>query len=597
MATNAAKKWGVGAFGAAALAVVFGAAAVAGLWMRDRATQKELATTRAEADAALNAVITPDMLAALDKSVYKVTTTGGSGGTAFVVDRQKGVLATAAHVAELFDPAKPNLVVINRKTGRPLPVVAVKLHEGYGELEQHVHDYGPLDPSARIGAPRIEPILANPLDVALIIVDPLDKKTGENLLGPDMKVASDETVRALKSGDVVAVLGFPGDSVTATLGPQSASSRVERGILGAMISPIDHVAYANDTATTYLLAARIDLIPGNSGGPLVNRVGEVVGITTFRSDRDGISQRADLLRDLLEPLREERRLAELYRPDWKRRLEQWKKAEEQLPVVSYLRLRRGAAKDPQDPAPERVADIDFSIERPVVATTQSLILGSPTSRFIYRARDLEESGDVPPATAQAPSNASGDGVPSRSVRGFVFEGAGAGQYAVAATLLAPDKTHALYVWDAGLVNGEGQCRLELFVRRQGETAFRGPATGFIPFAVFRETDDKDVEPIVEAVVRRRECPSSFSDIKFGVASWVDGKPSPRGAPVIQMASHQAGGRDGVETGATTRLIGAVGTRLVCLDPKRSRDDMCGKIIHAKAFALDDVSSAEPAAQR
>ncbi|MBY0421840.1 MAG: trypsin-like peptidase domain-containing protein [Parvularculaceae bacterium] len=592
MATSAAKRWSLGAAGAAALAIAAGVAAVVGLWMRDRATQKELATTRAEADAALNAVITPDMLAALDKSVYKVTTTGGSGGTAFVVDREQGVLATAAHVAELFDPAKPNLVVINRKTGRPLPVITVKLHEGYRELDRHVHDYGPLDPSARIAAPRIEPILANPLDVALIIVDPLDKKTGENLLGPDMKVASDETVKALKSGDVVAVLGFPGDSVTATLGPQSASSRVERGVLGAMISPIDHFAFSNDAATTYLLASRIDLIPGNSGGPLVNRAGEVIGITTFRSDRDGIAQRADLLRDLLEPLREERRLAELYRPDWKRRLEQWKKAEDQLPVVQYLRLRRGAAKDPQDPAPERIADIDFSIERPVVSTSQPLALGSMTQRYVYRARDLETSGGNVAAASPAPAS-SGDGVASSTVRGFVFEGAGDAQYAVAATLLQPDKTHALYVWDAGLMNGEGQCRLELFVRRQGETAFRGPATGSIPVAVFRETDDTSVQPIIEALVRRRACPSSADDIKFGVASWVDGKPSPRGAPVLQLAANKTAPNDSAAAGAPTRLVGAVSTRLVCLDPKRARDDMCGKLVHATAINASAIPAAEP----
>lgn len=529
MAGSSDGKWSGRALLLAGAGAAVAVAAAAGFWARDRAVEKELAEARARADAALSAVITPETLAEADKSVYKAYT-DKLQGTAFVIDRARGVLATAAHLAEGFDDAAPNMKIVNRFTGKPVAVKAVRMHKGYRALDAVIGAYAPLDPDSDVKAPRLADILSNPLDVALLFVDPLDPKTGENILGPDLRIAPESAVKALKPGDVVAILGFPGDAMSGTIGEESVSSRVEKGVVGALISPVDHRAFAKDPDTAFLIASRMELVGGNSGGPLINRAGEVVGVSAQGRGRDGVAQRADLLLDLLDPVREASRYADLYLPDWKRRLEAFPKAADSLPAVQYLRFHRGVEPDPQKPAPTKVGEIDLKIARPFATASRDVQLASISARFVSRAADLE-TGAFAAATSTGAAQ-SGD-VTAGPLRGFVFDKPG--QYASTLLQLDPARTHAVTLWDAGLVNGQGGCTLEVYFRRVGDAVFRGPLSGRLVTAVMRARDGAAGGDVYEAVIRRPLCRASGARITLSVTSWTDGPAAPAAARIVQTA--------------------------------------------------------------
>ena len=569
--SGAAGKWGAGALALAGAGAVLATLAVGGFWLRDRAMHKELVETRARADAALSAVITPETLAAADRSVYRAYT-DQIQGTAFVIDRERGILATAAHVAEAFTDAEPNMKIVNRYGSGPLPVKAVRLHKGYRALDTFVSEYAPVDPSSKVAAPQLADILSNPLDVALLFVDPIDAKSGQNVLGPSLAIAPEESLQALKAGDVVAILGYPGDAMSNTIGEEAASSRVEKGVVGALISPIDHRAYAGDADTSYLIASRMELVGGNSGGPLINRAGEVVGISTQGRGRDGVAQRADLVLDVLDPVREATRYSDLYLPDWKRRLAAFPKAEEVLPAATYLRFRRGAEKDAQDPAPETIGEIDLKLGRPFANATRKVALAAVAPRFILRATDLE--GAAAPAASAAV-------VDARTIRGFVFDKPG--QYASTAMRLDPSKSHAVYAWDAGLLNGQGGCTLELFLRKTGGATFRAPAAGRLA-AVLVPPQATGGGDIYEAVIRRPPCRNSNSRISFAVTTWDDGVTLPPRAPVVQTAHN---GGPAPAFAASASALRTVSAQVKC-GIRASADYKCGRPVHAVELQPGDL---------
>jgi S1-C subfamily serine protease len=78
-----------------------------------------------------------------------------------------------------------------------------------------------------------------------------------------------------RGGDVVA-LGYPND------GPLTASAGRVRGIINAAGEDI----YGNATVTRQVIAIRAVVRPGNSGGPLVDVGGQVVGVVFAASVDD-----------------------------------------------------------------------------------------------------------------------------------------------------------------------------------------------------------------------------------------------------------------------------------------------------------------------
>ena len=98
--------------------------------------EERLEAAESDADAALKAVISPQLLASTERSVYMVVNDERHYGSAFVIDREKGVLATAAHVANdlEFEKEEQNYFVVNRHSGKRLRIRAKKIHAGYGRL-------------------------------------------------------------------------------------------------------------------------------------------------------------------------------------------------------------------------------------------------------------------------------------------------------------------------------------------------------------------------------------------------------------------------------------------------------------------------------
>jgi serine protease DegQ len=90
----------------------------------------------------------------------------------------------------------------------------------------------------------------------------------------EIKPATLASTRDLNPGDMVVAVGFPFG-----LGP-SVSSGVVAGLKRAFVDPDQKPDDATGGKLTNLIQFDAAVNPGNSGGPLVNRDGEVVGIVT-----------------------------------------------------------------------------------------------------------------------------------------------------------------------------------------------------------------------------------------------------------------------------------------------------------------------------
>ena len=491
----------------------------------------ELKTVKAEADAALAAVISPEVLENADQSVYLVMEANGWIGTAFVIDQKKGILATAAHVAALLDTADGKPAVMNRRLAKPLPIRAVKIHEGYMALRGVVDAHAPIDPNSKIFDPEPVFLVDMPLDVALITVDPINPETGELRLGPSLPIASEEKLRALTTGDVIAISGFPGDSVTELTMQYSASSRVERGVVAAMISPIDLATMPDNPETKYLIAHRMQLIGGNSGGPVINRFGEVVGVNTYARHRDGIAQRADLLYDLLEPLREEEKLARVYMPDWRARLAHFPKAKDVVPRALYILATSANGRAPG--TPKTIGELDLKSPAPFEADVDDYAFGGYANEFVLLAPDLQEPAEEAADEFTEEAEAGEPQIKPVTPKAFVIERGG--QYSVIEKTLPGKMRHAVFAIDAATSESHSHCRIQLFYRRLKSSALSMATPAMVPTVQLPPVTEKEAR--YQFIVQRSWCSDTDDKVMFGVVSWPDPAPDAAGvAPAAGAAS-------------------------------------------------------------
>lgn len=173
-----------------------------------------------------------ELIVGLEDAVGLVSNAGGFGA-GFVID-PKGWVLTNYHVVR----------------GEKQNDVTLFLGQKGGEKEKHVF---------RKAEVRGYSVL---MDVALLKIRDEDLK-GVTL--PVLDLASSESVR---SGIRVYAIGNPG------IGAKVLDHTISQGIVSSTNRNFDDVLYVQTTAAVN---------PGNSGGPLVNGQGEVVGLVTFRA--------------------------------------------------------------------------------------------------------------------------------------------------------------------------------------------------------------------------------------------------------------------------------------------------------------------------
>ena len=536
------------------------------------------------ADAALKAVITPETLAAAEPSVYMVVNDKNHYGSAFVLDRERGILVTAAHVAaDLdFEDAKRTYAVINRHSKKPLRIRAKEIHAGFDVFRRIVEDYQPLDPDSPVRSPRQKRVIDIANDAALLFVDPIDPDSGENLLGPDLPLASEDVLKGLKPGDPIAVLGYPIDTITSNIQEDSAAARLERGVISAMLSPIDLVENAGDAVTQNLIVHRMAAAPGNSGGPILNRDGEIIGISShghdsLHSNGDSLAQRADVIYDMITPFREQDGLERIYIPDWKERLSNWPKAQDILPYAFY---RRYAADENAPLEPNMtIGDLETSDDPPFRADVFFPEFDTPQRRYILHADDLE-----PEETEEENNNSRSRQTSAAPKQVFLIDRVG--EYDAYEFSFIPGRSYVLYAFDYSMAwTSRGYCPLTIYSRRKGDELMRAsPHTRAPSLLVKAEKDEKEVRRF-NIIIRRDNCDMISKKYLLGVVSWEPEEEDVEEAADQQTALAPSGG--GVIRASLQRNASRAENFLNCNVAPFKDDALCEKAIKVQNLTIAD----------
>lgn len=485
----------------------------------------DIASIRAEAHAALSAVIAPETVAIANASVYLVVVNGSARGTAFVIDREHGVLATAGHVADALKIDKGDKVVILNRAGyKPIPVTGKRLHAGFGAFRVLVEEYQPIRKNSSIYAPLAAPVRDLAFDAGLLMVNPIDPETGKNRLGPDLKIAPEEKLLALMPGSPIAVIGFPYDTLDDGMTPDAGISRAEHGIISAMIAPLDTAAEDQDPVLANLIIHRLSTAGGSSGSPVINADGEVIGIHTHgiesrSGNADGAAQRADVLYDLLAKDREAARLADVFKPAWTRRLAYWARGDDALPYSFYKEYA-----EPGEEPPPLVGDVDFSAAPPFAKTISMLKFADAQSEYRVEAPDAA----TPSAVADAPAA----GEPEAQPSSFLIKEKG--EYAAAWFTVDRNQEAVLFAYDYSLRSRGAACRLTAYWRARGDSRLnvqRSRASFELHFPANGGSREE------YQVVFRREagCDPHSASFMTGEISW----PSP-GARIAEAVLREGG---------------------------------------------------------
>lgn len=522
--------------------------------------EERLDVAEAQAEQALKAAIPPATVNDAMDSVYLVLREGRPHGTAFVIDRERGILATAAHVItdlDFYDEEK-TAEIVNRHTGKKISVAGAKVHAGYGAFKDLVEFYQPILPESKPFNLRPAPLVDLPHDAALMLVDPIDPDTGENILGPDMPVAPDERLLALAPGDAIALLGFPADVINPGAVDFGAAPRSDRGIVSAMLAPIDLVEESGDARFDSLIIHRMTGAPGMSGGPILDRDGYIVGIhthgvTTPSSNGDSVAQRADVIRDMLTPLREEDQVANILIPEWRRRLQRWPRAQDVLPAL--LRL---AYDDPNPQFPEMtIGEIVARDEKKEFRTIIDRRFGERMPDFRLAAEEL----DTKEARLAARRSRNAREIPVNASQGFVL--GGPAQFAMQRVLAPEAFDHIVFAFDY-TVGQYPMCPLKLFSRWVGDKKLRATGNAGFPSLLFQAERDENGEPLeskksktMEIVAKRSSCP--FADDRFfiGIVSWDpknDELKSDNNATDQEQTEGEAGATEGETENLGVRIL-------------------------------------------
>lgn len=495
------------------------------------ALEESVATARQEARAALSAVIAPETAAKASASVYLITVNGASRGTAFVVDRQRGILVTAAHTAESLPLGDQNarVLVLNRETGKPIPVIGRRLHAGFGAFRKIVEEYQPIRKNSSIYSPQAVAVRDLEFDAAYIIVDPIDPATGANRLGPDMTIASEEKLLRLSAGAPIAVIGYPYDTLDDGFAPDAATPRIERGVISAVIPPLDAATEIRDPVTANLIIHRLSTAGGNSGSPIIDAEGDVIGIHTHgiestSGNADGAAQRAEILYDLASGDREKRRLEEIFIPAWKHTLSHWARADEVLPWSFYKEYH-----DPDaGPYPD-VGDIDYAAPTPFDSRLQTASFGDIADEWRTYAPDTPQTEEGEPAS---------------------FLISEKGEFAEMDVEVDQSRETVIFAYDYSLRSRTGSCKIAGYWRKKGESRLR-VAPPRASFELHVTPSGEGIEVFHIVLRRAAGCDPASRNFFAGQVSWASTQqegaailaawnaPPPEDASQIRKFAHTA----------------------------------------------------------
>lgn len=504
---------------AAALVLLAGALAlvvtmrteVRSLQSKTRLMEAEIEKATTNAEAALSAVISPETLRDAQSSVYLIVVNGAARGTAFVIDRENGLLATAAHVADalpLEDDAA-SVFLLNRATGRRITVVDKKLHAGFGVFRDIIEDYQPIRKNASIYTPPAAALRDLAFDAGLLRVDPVDPGAGETILGPNLPIASEDRLLRLAPGEPIAVIGYPYDTLDDGIMADVATPRVERGVIAAVTPPLDHAGAPRDPAIANLIIHRLSTAGGSSGSPIVDAAGDVVGIHTHgieskSSNADGAAQRAEVIYDLLSEERETARLETVFLPAWKTLLTHWARAADALSWSFYYEY----AKPGLSPAP-LVADVLSGGEAPFEQEIRTLT--------------FEESADQRRVAIDDRIGADSNADKIEKTDGdFVIREAG--QFAEFTFKTDRSDDTVLFAFDYSLRSKRGFCPLTGYWRRKGDGRLRVQRNR-ASFELFLPANGEGMEDYQIILRRDPKCDPISTEFIAGRIAWPRDKES------------------------------------------------------------------------
>lgn len=237
------------------------------------------------------------------RSVYCVMRTNPGGaaavGTAWVVDRDAGLLATNAHVAAEFRPGV-TVVRASGAGGRDLRVEAARLHPAYAAFgDQLTRFYKALGTVRQNPAQRV----MRGFDVALLVVAEADRAA----LAPDLPLQGVEAIQGLAAGAACATVGFPAEDIG--FNPERPQHKTH---LGNVVALTDFFYAAGSPAESQLVHTSMPVAGGASGSPVVDEHGRVIGLISsanFLAAKNGrripligttYAQRVDTLHELLD---------------------------------------------------------------------------------------------------------------------------------------------------------------------------------------------------------------------------------------------------------------------------------------------------------
>jgi len=223
-------------------------------------------------------------------------TTLASGQVQDPLDVDADLLKLGQHVRNLTEVVSPSVVQVfmssygplRQQSGAGQAVFGTQRGSGSGAV---IDPGGLIVTNAHVvdGARRVQ-VLLPPALVGMDAGDSIIKRQGQlvgaSIVGIDhesdlalLRVHVDRPLRALRLGDSDAL--FPGQAVYAFGSPLGLNNSISFGVVSALGRQLER-----DAPMVYIQTdAAVN--PGNSGGPLVNARGEIVGINTMIFSQGG----------------------------------------------------------------------------------------------------------------------------------------------------------------------------------------------------------------------------------------------------------------------------------------------------------------------